>query len=59
MLRSPLAFGVGHELRGSLQFEANEARGYNVHMTLVNANTGASVANTVNTQQWCHPTTQS
>ena len=32
MLRAPLPLGVGHQLTGSLKFEANEARGYNVHV---------------------------
>jgi hypothetical protein len=36
MLRAPLALGVGHVLTGSLRFEANEARGYNVYMKVVN-----------------------
>lgn len=32
MLRAPLAVGSAHALTGSLRFEANESRGYNVHM---------------------------
>jgi SAM-dependent methyltransferase len=39
LLQSPLAVGVGHSLSGNLRFEANESRGYNVHMTLVSAGT--------------------
>ena len=54
MLRSPLAVGVGHSLSGSLRFEANESRGYNVHMTLVNDNTGVTLSNTVVTQCALH-----
>jgi len=54
MLRSPLALGTGHRLTGTLKFEANEARGYNVHMTLTNANTRESVSNVVVTQCALH-----
>ena len=54
LLRSPLALGVGHVLTGSLLFEANESRGYNIHMTLVNANTGVQHTNTVVTQCALH-----
>jgi len=54
MLRAPLALGVGHVLTGSLRFEANEARGYNVYMKVVNANTGVELTNTVVTQCALH-----
>jgi len=54
MLRSPLALGVGHTLKGTLLFEANESRGYNIHMTLINANTGVKLANTVVSQCALH-----
>ena len=54
MLRSPLAVGVGHTLTGSMRCEANECRGYNIHMTLTNANTGVTHTNTVVTQCALH-----
>lgn len=54
MLPSPLAVGVGHTLTGSLLFEANESRGYNISMTLVNSNTGVRHTNTVVTQCALH-----
>ena len=54
LLRSPLAVGAGHTLSGNLRFEANEARGYNVHMTLTNNNTGVSQSSTVVTQCALH-----
>ena len=54
LLRSPLALGAGHRLTGSLLFEANESRGYNVHMTLTNANTRVSLSNVVVTQCALH-----
>ena len=41
MLRSPLAAGAGHILKGSLRFEANESRGYNVHMVRLPLPAGA------------------
>ena len=41
MLRAPLALGTGHTLTGNLVFEANESRGYNIHMTLVNVRAAA------------------
>jgi len=54
MLRAPLAVGSAHALTGSLRFEANESRGYNVHMTVTNANTGVSQTNVVVTQCALH-----
>ena len=54
MLRSPLAVGVGHTLSGTMRFEANESRGYNVHMTITNDNTQVTVSNTVITQCALH-----
>ena len=54
MLRAPLAVGPGHSLQGKLVFEANESRGYNVHMTCTNANTGVTLTNTVVTQCALH-----
>ena len=54
MLRAPLALGTNHRLTGSLRFEANESRGYNVHMTLLNENTKQEASNTVVTQCALH-----
>ncbi|KAL1503590.1 hypothetical protein AB1Y20_012068 [Prymnesium parvum] len=54
MLKSPLAAGQGHRFTGELRFEANESRGYNVHISLTNTNTGVSAANTVVTQCALH-----
>ena len=54
MLRSPLALGTNHTLTGTLKFEANESRGYNTHMTLTNASTGVTLANTIVTQCALH-----
>jgi histone-arginine methyltransferase CARM1 len=54
LLRAPLAAGVGHILGGKALFEANEARGYNVHVTLTNTNTGVTHENTVVTQCALH-----
>ena len=54
MLQHPLALGEGHMLTGKLVFEANEARGYNIHMTLINDNTRAEATNTVVTQCALH-----
>ena len=54
MLRGPMPVGPGHTLTGSLRFEANESRGYNVHMTVTNASTGASQTNVVVTQCALH-----
>ena len=52
--RAPLAVGPGHHVTGNLRFEANESRGYNVHMTVVNSNTGVTHTNTVVTQCALH-----
>lgn len=54
LLRAPLAVGAGHVLSGTMLFEANEARGYNVRMTVVNVNTGVQHTNTVVTQCALH-----
>ena len=54
MLRSPLALGSGHTLTGALTFEANASRGYNIHMSLVNAATGVTHTNTVVSQCALH-----
>ena len=54
LLRSPLAMGVGHRLTGKLLFEANEARGYNIHMTLTNSNSKVTLTNVVVTQCALH-----
>ena len=54
MLSAPLAMGVHHTLTGSLLFEANESRGYNIHMTLLNANTGVRAKNVIVTQCALH-----
>ena len=45
---------MNHVLTGNLRFEANESRGYNVHVTLTNANTGVTHTNTVVTQCALH-----
>lgn len=54
LLMSPLAVGPGHRLCGELRFESNASRGYNVHMTVSNANTGVTETNTVVTQCALH-----
>ena len=54
LLKAPLPVGPGHVVRGTLRFEANESRGYNVHCALVNANTGVEAENTVVTQCALH-----
>ena len=54
MLRAPLAVGPGHALTGTMLFEANESRGFNVHMRVRNANTGVEHTNTVVTQCALH-----
>ena len=54
MLQVPLAVGVGHVLKGTMLFEANESRGYNVHMTLINANTAVQQSNVIVTQCALH-----
>jgi len=54
LLKAPLPAGVGHVFTGELRFDANESRGYNVHMSLTNVNTGVSAANTVVTQCALH-----
>ena len=54
MLRSPLPLGTGHTLKGNMIFEANESRGYNIHMTLINANTGMELSNTIVSQCALH-----
>ena len=54
LLKAPLAVGAGHVLTGVMRFEANESRGYNVHLTLTNANTGVEHSNTVVTQCALH-----
>ena len=52
LLQHPLVLGQGHVLSGKLVFETNEARGYTIHMTLVNDNTRAEATSTVVTQMW-------
>lgn len=54
MLRAPLAVGPGHTLSGMLRFEANESRGFNIHMRVCNASTGVEHVNTVVTQCALH-----
>lgn len=54
LLKAPIAVGAGHTLEGQLEFEANEARGYNVHMHVRNANTGVSASNVCVTQCALH-----
>ena len=54
MLKAPLPAGHGHSFSGSLRFDANESRGYNVHMTITNKNTGVTAINTVVTQCALH-----
>ena len=54
LLRAPLPVGPGHTVSGTLRFEANESRGYNLHVELTNANTGVSAQNTVVTQCALH-----
>jgi len=39
---------------GTLRFEANESRGYNLHVELTNESTGVSASNTVVTQCALH-----
>ena len=54
LLRAPLPVGPGHTVSGTLRFEANESRGYNLHLELTNVNTGVSSKNTVVTQCALH-----
>jgi len=54
LLRAPLPVGPGHTVSGTLRFEANESRGYNLHLELTNDNTGVSAGNTVVTQCALH-----
>ena len=54
LLRAPLPVGPGHTVSGTLRFEANESRGYNMHLELTNDNTGVSSSNTVVTQCALH-----
>lgn len=54
LLKAPLPVGPGHVVRGSLRFEANESRGYNLHVSLKNVNTGVEGDNTVVTQCALH-----
>ena len=54
LLRAPLPVGPGHTVSGTLRFEANESRGYNIHMTLLNANTGVRAKNVIVTQCALH-----
>ena len=54
MLRAPIAVGAGHQIVGTCKFEANEARGYNIKLSLTNANTGMSCDNTVVSQCALH-----
>ena len=54
LLRAPLAVGPGHTVSGTLRFEANESRGYNLHVELTNESTGVRDSNTVVTQCALH-----
>ena len=54
LLRAPLPVGPGHTVSGTLRFEANESRGYNLHIELTNESTGVSSSNTVVTQCALH-----
>ena len=54
LLRAPLPVGPGHTVSGTLRFEANESRGYNLHVELTNESTGVSASNTVVTQCALH-----
>jgi len=54
LLRSPVPVGPGHVVRGSLHFQANESRGYNLRLQLTNTNTGVTSENTVVTQCALH-----
>ena len=54
LLRAPLPVGPGHTVSGTLRFEANESRGYNLHLELTNDNTGVTSKNTVVTQCALH-----
>jgi len=54
LLKAPIAVGAGHTLEGKLRFEANDARGYNVHIEVRNANTGVTAANVCVTQCALH-----
>ena len=56
LLRAPLPVGPGHTVSGTLRFEANESRGYNLHVELTNESTGVSASNTVVTQCALHHT---
>ena len=54
LLRAPLPVGPGHTVSGTLRFEANESRGYNLHLELTNDNTGVASKNTIVTQCALH-----
>ena len=54
MLRAPLPVGPGHRVQGQLKFEANESRGYNIHVELTNAATGVKATNTIVSQCALH-----
>jgi histone-arginine methyltransferase CARM1 len=54
MLKAPLAVGPGHKVTGSLRFEANESRGYNIHMSLTNVNSEVTSTNVIVTQCALH-----
>ena len=54
MLRAPLPVGPGHRVQGQLKFEANESRGYNIHVELTNGATGVKATNTIVSQCALH-----
>jgi len=54
LLKSPIAVGGGHTVTGTMVWEANDARGYNVHITARNANTGVDASNVLVTQCALH-----
>jgi len=54
MLRAPMPVTQGHVVTGELLFEANEARGYNIHVKARNVNTGVTEENTVVSQCALH-----
>ena len=54
MLKAPIAVGPGHVIVGCCSFEANDARGYNIRLTIRNTNTGVDAENTVVSQCALH-----
>ena len=54
MLKAPVAVGPGHVVVGCCSFVANDARGYNIRVTVRNTNTGVDADNLVVSQCALH-----